>query len=62
MGNAKRKARKQAGEKYQPKPAKTPTGHYRTTQERRLAQRSFRSSIDEMIRKAAAKLREEDGL
>ena len=61
MGNAKRKARKQAGEKYEPKPAKTPTGHYRTAQERRLAQRSFRHTIDDLIRNAAAKLREEDG-
>lgn len=28
MSNEARKARKRAGEKYQPKPAKTPTGRY----------------------------------
>lgn len=61
MSTKDRKARKKSGEKYTPKPAKVPTGGYRTKAEERLAKRHFRTTLDTMIRNAAAKLREEGG-
>lgn len=62
MSNAARKARKRAGEKYQPKPAKVPTHPYVPKSEPGRQRRTGRTVIDQMIRDAAAKLRKEEGL
>lgn len=62
MSNAARKARKRAGEKYQPKPAKVPTRPYVAKSDQTKHRRNVRDSIDKMIRDAAAKLRKEEGL
>lgn len=49
MSNAARKARKKSGEKFQPKPAKTPTGTYIPKAEEKKAHRDFRSKMNEAI-------------
>lgn len=62
MRNAARKARKKAGEKYQPKPAKVPTHPYVAKGEVGKHRRGVRDGINQIIRDAAAKLRKEEGL
>lgn len=62
MSTKDRKARKRAGEKYQPKPAKVPTHPYVPTGEPGRQRRAGRELIQGMIRDAAAKLRKEEGL
>lgn len=59
MSNSERKARKRAGKKFEPKPAKTPTGTYASKSDLARARRASQAWLDDVLRQAAADLKAE---
>lgn len=58
MSNKIRKARKQAGEKFQPKPAKVPTSTYMSKSDRREARKAFDAKLEQLIAEKRDEIRE----